>query len=97
MVDKRAQGSPPPLPLRAGLCYVFPRTGQGTGSRACVILGGPACGLASAEGQVDHNGRDGRGEEQWAEEALGVHSWAGPPALKCLHSVHAPHNCTQEA
>lgn len=42
-------------------------------------------------------GRDGRGEEQWAEEALGVHSWAGPPALKCPHSVHAPHNCTQEA
>ena len=62
-VDKRAQGPPPPPP-RAGLCYLFPRSGQQTGSRACVILGGPACGLESTEGQVDHNGRGGRGEEQ---------------------------------
>ena len=34
---------------------------------------------------------------QWAEEALGVRSWAGAPALKCPHGAHALHNCTHEA
>ena len=86
---QEGSGSPPPPP-RAGLCYLFPRSGQQTGSRACVILGGPACGLESTEGQVDHNGRGGRGEEQWAEETRVGWAHLHSSALEvCTHPTAA--------
>lgn len=60
-MDKRAQGSTPHRPQRqSGAAYSLGLDRE-PGSRACVILRGPACGLESAKGQVDHNGRGGEG------------------------------------
>lgn len=95
-MDKRAQGSTPHCPQRqSGATYSFGldrEQGHGPVSSSEALL--VAWSLQKAR-LITMAGVERGG--QWAEEALGVRSWAGAPALKCPHGVHALHNCTHEA